>query len=220
MQRVEHMKRGDLNIELTDEAVDVKLNASAQRPNAKFGGFLFIICGILLMDAALLFFSGKSGQRSIWHNIASAKSPSDWIAPMLILIGGTVSLAWMGFRWAGAAWPSDQHFHCDRTALTLARIPYLDFKSRRWNETSFLLADVSRIRFDAYASAKGDTIYGLRFRFQQTGHKALPGLEAPEAQKILLALQRLGADVIIDERLQKRVDEAVANRYGEQPSIS
>jgi hypothetical protein len=214
------MKRGDLDIELTDEAVDVKLNASARSPNAKLGGFLFIMCGILLMDAALLFMPGKPGHRSMWNNMVSAKSPSDWIAPVLILTAGTISLAWLGFRWARAAWPSDEHFHCDRTALTLARIPYLDFKSRNWNKTSFALADVSRIRFDAYASAKGGTIYGLRFCVQQTGHKALPGLEAPEAQKILLALQRLGADVIIDKTLQKRVDEAVANRYGEQPSIS
>lgn len=52
------------------------------------------------------------------------------------------------------------------------------------------------------------------------GYKALPGLEAPEAQKLLLALQRLGADVVMDKKLQERVDEAMANRYGEQPSIS
>lgn len=124
------MRRGDLDIELTDDAVDVKLNASARRPNAKLGGFLFIICGILLMDAVLLFISGRSRQQSMWHDIASAKSSSEWIPPLLILIAGTVVLAWLGFRWAIAAWPSDEHFHCDGTALTFARIPWLDFKSR------------------------------------------------------------------------------------------
>lgn len=213
----QNMKRGNLDIGFTDGTVDVKLNASAR---AKLGGFIFTVAMLAIGNAALLFIPGKQTDQSMWRDILTAKNPFDLIAPLLVITFFTTFLAWVGFRWAAAAWPSDEHFHCDPTTVTFARVPYLDLKNRKWKKTSFALAKVSSIRFGAYASAKGGTVYGLRFSVGRKGYKILPGLEGPEAQKILMVLQRLGCDVLLDDKLQKRVDQAVANRYGEHPLIS
>jgi len=42
--------------------------------------------------------------------------------------------------------------------------------------------------------------------------KALPGLEAPEAAEILKALTTLGADVVDDPKLSKKVETALSRR--------
>ncbi len=202
--------RGEFEINLTDDAVDVTLNASAQSPHAKLGGIIFVVCMSLCVPAFLLFVPDKYG--TMWHDITAPRTPSDRVVALACVIAA-FGLVWLlCLRWAAAAWPSDERFHCDRNILTLARVPLLDFKNRKWESSSFPLGTVSKIRYAVYASAKGSSIYGLRFLVDGRRHKVLPDLEAPEAQKILSALQHLGADVLLDNDLQKKVDEALANR--------
>ena len=118
-----------------------------------------------------------------------------------------------------AAWPSEETLRCDHTTLTISRIPYLDFRNLKWNTKSYALRDIERFRFAIYASAKGSSKYGFRFRANGRRHKTLPGLEAPEAQNILKALQGFGIDVVLDDKLQKKVSE-VLERRGNQISLS
>jgi hypothetical protein len=149
----------------------------------------------------------------MWHDMSTATIGSgDFLAPLAILIVGGGLLAWMSFRWSAAAWPSDETLHCDHTALTISRIPYLDFRNRTWKTRSYVLRDIEKFRFAVYASAKNSSIYGFRFRANGRRHKTLPGLEAPEAQNILTALQRFGVDVVLDDKLQKKTAEALKKR--------
>jgi hypothetical protein len=123
-----------------------------------------------------------------------------------------------GFRWSTAAWPSNENLRCDHTTLTISRIPYLDFGNRTWKTKSYALRDIEKFRFAVYASAKGSSIYGFRFYGGDREHKILPGLEAPEAQNILKALQSFGVDVVVDDKLEKKVKEALEKR-GSQVSL-
>jgi hypothetical protein len=142
---------------------------------------------------------------------ASIESGS-FLVPLGILVVCCGLSLWMGFRLSAAAWPSDETLHCDHTALTISRIPYLDFRNRIWKTKSYALRDIEQFRFAIYASAKGRSIYGFRFRVNGRRYKTLPGLEAPEAENIMKALQTFGIDAVLDNKLQKRVAEALERR--------
>jgi hypothetical protein len=143
---------------------------------------------------------------------------SDFLVPLTILILCGAGVAWSGFRWSSAAWPSDETLHCDHTTLTISRIPYLDFRNRTWKTRSYALRDIEKFRFAVYASAKNSSIYGFRFRANGRRHKTLPGLQAPEAWSIMTALQRFGVDAVLDDKLREKADKALGKR-GNQISL-
>ena len=185
------MALSDFSISITDKSVDVRYTPSVSAPRGKLFGFTFTIVTLVLAACAVLFLQGKQGSPSPWHDLASAPSDSSrFFIPIVVLtlfigLGG-----WQGFRWARAAWASDEIFHCDREAITISRISWLDFSNRSWRMYKYPLAEVSAIRFAVIASAKGAAIRGLRF--SADGRKwALPGLEAPEAKTILTGLKAL-----------------------------
>jgi hypothetical protein len=213
------MELENFTISLKPDSAEIQLIPSANSPYAKLGGAIFIVSILIAGLCALLFLPGKHSRPNMWHDMSNASiGSSDFLVPLglLTVVGGL--LAWMGFRWSAAAWPSDETLHCDHTVLTISRIPYIDFRNHTWKTKSYALRDVEKFRFAVYASAKNSTICGFRFRANGRRHKTLPGLEAPEAQNILTALQRLGVDVVLDEKLQKKADEALKKR-GNQLSL-
>jgi hypothetical protein len=215
----QHMPPSDFTISLKPDSVEIQLTPSANSPYAKLGGAIFIVSILIAGLCALLFLPGKHSRPNMWHDMSNASiGSSDLLVPLTLMILFVVFMAWLGFRWSAAAWPSDETLHCDHTALTISRIPYLDFLSRTWKTKTYTLRDIQKFRFAVYASAKGSSIYGFRFRANGRRHKTLPGLEAPEAQNILTALQRFGVDVILDDKLQKKIDEALKKR-GNQLSL-
>lgn len=209
------MAHSDFSISITDKAVDVRYTPSASEPRGKIFGFVFIICTLVVMACAVLFLPGKHGNPSMWHDLASAPSGSSGFLVPVIGLGIFLGLfGWQGLRYARAAWASDETFHCDREAITISRIPWLDFSSRTWRTYTYPLTEVSAIRFAVIASAKGRSFWGLRFRAR--GRKwALPGLEAPEAENILTGLKALGADVLDDPNLDKQIKETLEMRFGD-----
>jgi hypothetical protein len=207
------MAHTDFSISITDKSVDVRYTPSVSEPRGKLFGFIFTICILVVLACALLFLPGKHGNPSMWHDLANAPSDSS----VVFAIGFTLFIGlfgWQGFRYARAAWASDETFHCDREAITISRIPWLDFSNRTWRTYTYPLTDVSGIRFAVIASAKGRSFWGLRFRAH--GRRwALPGLEAPEAKPILTALRTLGADVPDDPNLDKRIKQTLEMRPGD-----
>ncbi len=208
------MAHSDFSISITDKAVDVSYTPSTSEPRGKLFGFIFTIATLIVLTCALLFLPGKHGNPSMWHDLTNASSGSSVVfVPIgLMLFAGL--FGWQGFRYARAAWASDETFHCDRESITIKRIPWLDFSNRTWRTYTYPLSEVSGIRFAVIASAKGRAFWGLRFRAH--GRKwALPGLEAPEAKKILTELRTLGADVPGDPKLDKRIKETLEMRFGD-----
>ena len=151
----------------------------------------------------------------MWHDLASAPADSSgFLVPVIGLVFFIGLFGWQGFRYARAAWASDETFHCDREAITISRIPWLNFSNRIWRTYTYPLTEVSAIRFAVIASAKGRQFWGLRFRAD--GRKwVLPGLEAPEAKTILAGLKALGADVPDDPQLDKRIKQTLEMRFGD-----
>ena len=208
------MALNDFSIAITVESVDVRYTPSASEPRGKLFGFWFTVSILAALIAAILFLPGKNGNTSLWHSLSSGSVDSGLIVLLIAmsLVAGLVG--WQTVRYARAAWPSDETLHCDRAAITIRRVPWLDFSNRSWTTHRFPLAQVTNIRFAVIASAKGRSIWGLRFR--APGRMwAMPGLEAPEAKTILVGLKSLGADVLDDPKLEKRVKETLAERHGD-----
>ena len=182
------MPHSDFSISITEKSVDVSYTPSVSEPRGKLFGFTFTISILVLLAFAVLFLPGKHDNPSMWHDLASAPSGSS--VTIVIPVGLVLFIGlfgWQTFRYARAAWASDETFHCDREAITISRIPWLDFSNRTWRTYTYPLTEVSAIRFAVIASAKGKQFWGLRFRAH--GRRwALPGLEAPEAKPILTAL--------------------------------
>ncbi len=208
------MAHSDFSISITDKSVDVRYTPSVSEPRGKLFGFLFIISTLVVLACALLFLPGKHGNPSMWHDLTNAPSGSSVVfipIGLMLFIG---LFGWQGFRYARAAWASDETFHCDREVITIKRIPWLDFSNRTWRTYIYPLSEMSAIRFAVIASAKGRAFWGLRFRAH--GRRwALPGLEAPEAKEILTGLRALGADVPEDPKLDKRIKETLEMRFGD-----
>ncbi len=208
------MAHSDFSISISAAAVDVSYTPSESEPRGKLFGFIFIVVTLVALASALLFLPGKHGNPSMWHDLNNASS--GWsvyfvLSGLVIFIG---LYGWQGFRYARAAWASDEKFYCDRETITIKRIPWLDFSNRAWRTYTYPLEEVSAIRFAVIASAKGRAFWGLRFRAH--GRKwALPGLEAPEAKQILTGLKALGADVPDDPKLDKQIKETLEMRFGD-----
>jgi len=114
------MANSDFSISITDKAVDVSYTPSLSEPHGKLFGFIFIISTVVVVTSALLFLPGKHGDPSMWHDLtnASSGSPVVFIPLGMMLFSGL--LGWQGFRYARAAWASDETFHCDRDAINKA----------------------------------------------------------------------------------------------------
>lgn len=209
------MAHSDFSISITDKAVDVCYTPSVSDPHGKLFGFIFIISTLVVLACAVLFLPGKHGNPSMWHDLVSVSMDSSrFLTPVIGLALFIGLCGWQGFRYARAAWASDETFHCDSEAITISRIPWLDFSNRTWRTYTYPLTEVSAIRFAVIASAKGRAFWGLRFRAH--GRKwVLPGLEAPEAKAILTGLKVLGADVPDDPKLDKRIKQTLEMRFGD-----
>lgn len=120
-------------------------------------------------------------------------------------------MGWLAIRWTLAAWPVDEELRCERGTFTVSRARWLDVKGTLYSQ-SYALSDISQLRYGVIATAKGSTIYGLRFRAVGKNRQLLAGLQAPEAGTILTALKTFGADVADDSKLQKRIQKTLEVR--------
>lgn len=110
-------------------------------------------------------------------------------------------------RYVTLAYPSDERFRRDRSALIISRVPWLGLHNDSPVTSSYALAEVRGIRYGAITSLRGYSIYGLRFMADGKTRRILPGLKACDAEKILVALRSFGADVLDDSVLQRRLTE-------------
>ena len=81
---------------------------------------------------------------------------------------------------------------------------WFDIRDKHWDTRSYPVADVVNVRYQQIASARGTSIYGLRFIAEDRTQRVLPGLEARDADKILKALKVFGADVPDDPTLSSK----------------
>jgi hypothetical protein len=140
---------------LRTRPVDVTYTPSANEPRGKLYGLIFTIATLISLPCVVLLLPGKHGNPSMWHDLTHTPSVSSLIiipTGLMLFVG---LFGWQGFRYARAAWASDETFHCDREAITIRRIPWLDFSNRTWRTYTYPLSEVSAIRFAVIASMKG-----------------------------------------------------------------
>ncbi|HEY5328704.1 MAG TPA: hypothetical protein VIJ79_02370 [Acidobacteriaceae bacterium] len=199
------------DITVSNEVVDVHRDPKPA-PKQKFWGAIVVITTILTVLCALIFLPGKHGSPAMWRDLSRAPiNSSDFLFPFCLIGTFVILMGWLAIRWILAAWPADDALHCDRVNFTVSKAKWLDTKGTLVAH-SFAISQISQLRYGAIASAKNSTIYGLRFRVDGKMQKLLAGLEAPEAGTILAALKSLGADVLDDPKLQKRIKSSLEMR--------
>lgn len=209
------MVQQEFNIVITESSVDVRHDASRKSPKGRFYMGLFFLAVLILVACGIVLLPGKHGTPSMWYDISTSPiNSADFIFPLSLVALFVVFMGYVTKRYLLAAYPSDEAIHCDRLTLTVSKVPWLDVSNSKWTTRSYLLRDVSQLRFGIIASAKGASIYGIRFVADGKRQKVLPGLEAPEAAEILKALRELGANVVDDPKLSKKVETTLGRRSG------
>jgi len=207
------MLQQEFNIVITESSVDVRHDVSSKSPKGRFYVGLFFLAFLILVICGVIFLPGKHGAPSMWHDVSTSPiNSAGFIFPLSLVLLGAIFMGCVATRYLLAAYPSDETVHCDRSTLTVSKVPWLDVRNSKWTTRSYSLRDVSHLRFGVIASAKGSSIYGIRFVAAGKKLKVLPGLEAPEAAEILQGFKALGADVVDDPKLSKKVDGALCRR--------
>lgn len=190
------MPNPDFSLDVTDQAVRVRLDVSRRSPGTRFYGLGFFLAVVVLGICALLFEPGKHGGPGMWHDLSSSPIDSGgFIVPLVLLFGFCIGMFLISRRYLIAAYPSDETFYCDRATLTISRVEWLDILNSHWNTRSYALADIEGIRYGVVGRARGASIYGLRFSAKGSEKRVLPGLSSQDAGTILKALKAFGADV-------------------------
>ena len=157
----ERINEADFEIEVTNQSVKVRLNASEKAPRGRFYWGVFFV-GLWIAALCLLMFSnGKHGQSGMWRDFATHPVNSQgFIVPLLIVLGVSALMVLISWRYVVMAYPSDETFYCDRSTLTISKVRWLDIRNRDWRTHSYPLDEIRGIKYQAVARAKGRAIYG------------------------------------------------------------
>ena len=109
--------------------------------------------------------------------------------------------------------PSGESLTCDRTTLTVGKIPEGNFHGK-WEYQSFPVSSIKQSHFGVVRVRRSGGGTGLIFDAEDKTLKCLEGLEAPEADQILQALSTLGVDVHRDPAMPMMVEMATSRRNG------
>ncbi len=132
---------------------------------------------------------------------------SNW--PLLLAITFFAgSLLWGALR---SLFPSGESLTCDRSTLTIGRIPNTSLRGR-WNSRRSQSMRSKRLQFAQVRYSRYGGVTGLRFKADGKTKKILAGLESPEAAKILDALVSFGVNVVRDPAMPMMVDMALSRR--------
>jgi hypothetical protein len=182
----ERINKADFEIEVTTQSLKVRLNASEKSPRGRFYWLASFIALWIVVLSLLVFAPGKHGQPGMWHDFATHPVNSQgFMVPMVILLGASVLMMLLSWRYVVMAYPSDEIFYCDRSTLTLSKVRWLDIHNKDWRTRSYRLDAITGIRYEAVATAKGGAVHGLRFNAAGRSERVLPGLGTRDAGKIL-----------------------------------
>ena len=172
----------DFHIDKTDDAIVVRLDVSTRSPKTRFWALLFFVAITLLGICALLFFPGKHGRPSMWHDISLAPPGSDSliVGPVIVLIF-PVFMFLVSRRYVIMAYPSDEPLNCDRSSIKMSRVRWLDIQNSHWKTRTYKMSELKDLQYGKVASSRGVTIYGLRFRAAGRNERILPGLNTQQA---------------------------------------
>jgi len=185
----------DFKIEITKDRVSVSHVDGGWPPDAGTAIVFFVLSAVIVCAGAT------------WLTTHEFQlSTSDWPLAGIVLFAGT--LLWTAFR---NLFPSGQSVACDGSTLTVGRISGVSVRGQ-WKYESFPISAVKDLQFASVAVGGQRPVMGLRFKVASETKKTLPGLESPEAAKILDALASLGVNVARDPGMPMMVEMALSRR--------
>ncbi|HEV2133720.1 MAG TPA: hypothetical protein VGR47_05605 [Terracidiphilus sp.] len=191
------MARREFHLDITDQSVNVRLDAGRTR----FFALAFFASLTALAICALLFLPGKNDTPSMWDG--------GLVGLLFLLLGFPLFMLFTTKRYVMLAFPSDETFHCDRSSLSISRARWLDVHNEHWNTRSFSLVEVEEITYGKVVTLRGYSIDGIRFVSGGTTYRVLPGIKPRDAQSLLTALKKFGADVPDDPELARKLEDDV-----------
>lgn len=198
------MANPDFHIEISDQAVSVRLDASTKSPHGRLYALIFHAALVALLMCGLLFLPGKHGNPSMYHDMSvNSVGSGRFVFPLALLLITPFFMALLTWRYVVYAYPSDETFHCDRSTLTISKVRWLDFHNKEWETRFYRLGEIENMRYKALARSKNASVYGIRFTARGETERILPGLNTHQAGKILKALGTFGVDVRQHRRAQK-----------------
>src|SRR6185312_2520732 len=130
----------------------------------------------------------------------------------LLLAGLFLALdATLVFQAIRSLFPSGEALRCDHENLVIGRIPWMNFQGK-WAYNSFPVPDVKQMQFTAIRPGSRGGGTGLMFIAGGKKYEVFPGLESPEASRILDALSALHVDILRDPAMPMMVEMAESRR--------
>jgi hypothetical protein len=108
--------------------------------------------------------------------------PPNWWIPVL---GGISLAAILTFV---VTFGRDRNLRCTSVHFTLVEVR----RGRTLRTTSWPRSEINDLRYGVVAQGRGSSVYGLLFTADGRERKALVGLQAVEARRVLSELRRLG----------------------------
>jgi hypothetical protein len=171
-----------------------------------FGGVMVTVC---LAEIYLASF-GRGRSPGVWATLlrsspGTAGFISNAFESGLILIFTAFFLA-LGIR---HLLPFRETLHCDRTALTWSRIPWLSL-GNRWVTRSTPLPEICGAHYGIVYKSKN--VHGVVLETYGDNWKLFWGIEPPEANRILHGLKALGVNVHHDPEMRESIRETLRDR--------
>jgi hypothetical protein len=204
----------NLQIDIDDQSVSVSLNTSKNSPHRRFYACIFYTALGALAICALLFAPLVDGAPSMWHDLSIYPVDSGmFVVGLAIPVVTSLLIFFFSRRYIVFAYPSDETFRCDRTALTISRVRWVDFSNTHWDTRSYALREIENLRYQPIAYAKWVSIYGLRFNAGGRTQRVLPGLKPRDACKMLKTLKAYGVDIPDDLEFLKGLAEDAEDHW-------
>jgi hypothetical protein len=185
----------DFRIEITKDRVSVSHIDGGWPPDVGTTIVFFVLAGFTWYIVAT-----SLTRLDLWLD------RSNWLLlSAMTLFAGT--LLWAAFR---SLFPSGQSLTCDRSTLTIGRIPRSSLRGQ-WRHESFPISTIKALQFGVVAWGR-TPVEGLLFKVDGKTKKVLAGLDSPEAAKVLDALASLGINIVRDPAMPMMVDMALSRR--------
>ena len=173
------------------------------------GGF-FVLAALVM-----LYFSwfGRGRNPGIWATLAGSRPGSAGFVfsaiDAVLVLALVVFILLVGIRYF---LPFGERLHCDRSALTWSKIPWVSLGDR-WVTQSIPVNGIILASYGIAYKSKG--IYGILLDTEGKPWKLFWGIETPEANRILLGLKELGVNVHHDPEMRESIRETLRDRRAE-----
>jgi hypothetical protein len=201
-------------IRIKTDSVDARWDNSSRPIWLRLLGSAAVALGGALLAYVGLIRPDRNGYSNLWrlmHDHFTSRFLIDAVIP-----GCYIFLVWLLFAALAirSFFTSGQMLHCDRSQLTVAKIPWINFNGQ-WRSRTFPVAEISQMELAIWPTRNRETLYLIRFRACGMEEKILQGINASEGYRILKGVKALGVDVLHGSDARWLAREEIRDRRAE-----